>query len=58
MDENLNSSSIQPQIDIFTEKHMQKYNQYKKMTDDSFKNIVNADNKNHYLKKSNTQIMN
>lgn len=49
--ENLNSSSMQPQIDIFTEKHMQKYNQYKKILDNSFKNIVNADNKNHYLEK-------
>ena len=29
--ENMNSKSIQPQIDILTEKHMQKYTQYKQI---------------------------
>ena len=49
--ENMNSKSIQPQIDIFTEKHMQKYTQYKQILDNSFKMMPTATNKNHYLDK-------
>ena len=49
--ENMNSKSIQPQIDILTEKHMQKYTQYKQILDNSFKMIPTATNKNHYLDK-------
>lgn len=48
--DNLGSNTVTPQIDIFTQTHMNKYANYKKIVDSSFGGIVNAKNKDYYMK--------